>query len=94
MSDSELVTRAREATSQLRDAAREGRIIEFRQRDELVLAIHRALDQVGCVSEPVRDRERVTPEEKDHGAALLPGDPSAAGSGTTDHSTTVVSRDR
>jgi hypothetical protein len=28
----------------LRDAAREGRVIHFRQRDDLVMAIHEALD--------------------------------------------------
>ncbi len=39
-----LVEKARAATTELRDAAREGRVIEFRQRDPLVMAIHRALD--------------------------------------------------
>lgn len=39
-----LIEKAREATSALRDAVREGRRIDFRQRDELVMAIHHALD--------------------------------------------------
>lgn len=39
-----IIDRARQATTALRDAAREGRVIEFRQRDELVIAIHKALD--------------------------------------------------
>jgi hypothetical protein len=39
-----LIAKAREAVTELRDAARVGRIIEFRQRDPLVIAIHRALD--------------------------------------------------
>jgi hypothetical protein len=39
-----LLERAREATGTLRDAAREGRVIDFRQRDPLVMAIHRAFD--------------------------------------------------
>jgi hypothetical protein len=38
------IDRARRATDQLRDAAREGRVIHFRQRDDLVMAIHEALD--------------------------------------------------
>jgi hypothetical protein len=42
----EIVSRAREATTELRDAAREGRIIDYRKRDPLVLAIHRALDRL------------------------------------------------
>lgn len=41
-----LLERAREATGTFRDAAREGRVIEFRQRDPLVIAIHRALDEL------------------------------------------------
>jgi hypothetical protein len=40
------LTQARAAVSTLRDAVREGRVIEFRERDELVIAIHRALDHV------------------------------------------------
>lgn len=39
-----LITRAREATSTLRDAAREGRIIDFRKRDPLVAVIHEVID--------------------------------------------------
>jgi len=35
---------ARDATTELRDAAREGLVIGFRKRDLLVLAIHRAID--------------------------------------------------
>lgn len=42
----ELLARAREAVTTLRDAAREGRVIDFRQRDPLVMAIHRALDEL------------------------------------------------
>jgi hypothetical protein len=41
-----MVARAREAVATFRDAAREGREIGFRQRDPLVVAIHRALDLV------------------------------------------------
>jgi hypothetical protein len=41
-----MILRAREATTQLRDAARQGRVIDFRQRDALVMAIHDALDLV------------------------------------------------
>ena len=37
---------ARAAVEKLRDATREGRVIEFRQRDPLVMAIHDALDLV------------------------------------------------
>jgi len=40
----EIISRARAAVSELRDATREGRILDFRQRDPLVMAIHRALD--------------------------------------------------
>lgn len=40
----EVVDRARHAVGKLRDAVREGRRIDFRQRDPLVLAIHAALD--------------------------------------------------
>lgn len=40
----QLIERARKATSELRDAAREGRVIDFRKRDPLVLDIHHALD--------------------------------------------------
>ena len=40
----QLVERAREAVTVLRDAVRVGAIIPFRQRDPLVLAIHAALD--------------------------------------------------
>lgn len=41
-----LLDRARTATSTLRDAAREGRVIDFRQRDPLVMDIHNALDRL------------------------------------------------
>lgn len=41
-----LIERAKLATNELRDAAREGRVIHFRQRDELVMAIHNALNQL------------------------------------------------
>lgn len=41
-----LLERAREATGTLRDAAREGRVIDFHQRDPLVMAIHKALDRL------------------------------------------------
>ncbi len=51
MSDtrSRLIERAREATRTLRDAVREGRRIDFRERDELVMAIHDALDAHGAL---------------------------------------------
>lgn len=39
-----LVTRARDAVRALRDATREGRTLDFRERDPLVGAIHDALD--------------------------------------------------
>lgn len=42
----ELIVRARVATDVLRDAVREGRVLDFRQRDPLVLAIHNALDEL------------------------------------------------
>lgn len=35
---------ARQATHRLRDAARTGQIIEFRERDPLVMAIHKVID--------------------------------------------------
>ena len=38
-----LTSAARKATGKLRDAARTGTVIEFRQRDPLVIAIHKAL---------------------------------------------------
>jgi hypothetical protein len=41
-----LIEAARQATTELRDAARTGRIIEFRQRDPLVAVIHDALDEL------------------------------------------------
>lgn len=41
-----LLTKARAATDELRDAARLGRFIEFRQRDPLVLVIHQAFDRL------------------------------------------------
>lgn len=43
--DQSLIEHARAATSELRDAAREGRVIDFRRRDPLVLAIHAAIDR-------------------------------------------------
>jgi len=39
-----MTERTRAATTTLRDAAREGRRIDFRERDPLVMAIHDALD--------------------------------------------------
>jgi hypothetical protein len=53
-----LVERAKAATDELRDAAREGRVIGFRQRDPLVMAIHAALD-AGLLA---ASRQPVTPE--------------------------------
>src|SRR6185369_13128783 len=41
-----LIERARAATGELRDAAREGRVIDFRKRDPLVAAIHDAFDEL------------------------------------------------
>lgn len=46
VTNKERVDAARAATTRLRDAARTGRVIDFRERDPLVLAIHRALDLV------------------------------------------------
>ncbi len=40
-----LIERAREAVGRLRDAARTGCVMDFRQRDPLVMTIHEALDQ-------------------------------------------------
>ena len=56
----ELVERARAATGVLRDAVRVGRVVEFRDRDPLVLDIHRALDalkQAGGPCETCRHGE-------------------------------------
>ncbi len=39
-----LILRARAATSTLRDAAREGRVLDHFTRDPLVVTIHNALD--------------------------------------------------
>ena len=41
-----LLEKATAATNELRDAARQGRVIEFRQRDPLVLDIHAAFDEL------------------------------------------------
>lgn len=50
-----LIEQARAAVTELRDAAREGRVIDFRKRDPLVMAIHRALDLVeSATSHPAR----------------------------------------
>jgi hypothetical protein len=53
---------AREAVGTLRDAVREGRRIDFRGCDELVMAIHNALDlvfcadcKVGAATDPLQD---------------------------------------
>jgi len=47
-----LIDNARNATSELRDAAREGREIGFRKRDPLVMAIHNALDKLEALLPP------------------------------------------
>jgi len=49
--------KARDAVTQLRDAVRVGQIIEFRQRDPLVLAIHRALDHLAALLDAARPSE-------------------------------------
>ncbi len=50
-----LIEKARAATTTLRDASRLGTIIEFRQRDPLVMAIHDALDAALRASEGPRE---------------------------------------
>jgi hypothetical protein len=55
----EKIAAAREATGQLRDAARVGRVIHFRERDELVMAIHSALDALDALlADPVAPADR------------------------------------
>lgn len=39
-----LIERARSATTELRDAARDGHVIDYRRRDALVMAIHDVID--------------------------------------------------
>ncbi len=50
-----LLRRARAATDQLRDAAREGRMLHFHQRDPLVMDIHRAFDALERLSSPTKE---------------------------------------
>jgi hypothetical protein len=48
-----IVKAARRAADVFRDAVREGRRIDFRERDPLVMAIHKALDTVAVLRQPV-----------------------------------------
>ena len=55
-----LVQKARDATTALRDAAREGRVMDFRERDPLVMAIHSALDAIERLAQArAEERERI-----------------------------------
>lgn len=58
--------RARNAVDELRDAARLGRVIDFRERDPLVLAIHRVIDAAeSFAARPVAvPAPPVTPEHR------------------------------
>lgn len=47
----QMIEQAREATGTLRDAVRAGRVIDFRERDPLIVAIHRALDLAALTAE-------------------------------------------
>ena len=51
------IARAREAVCELRDAAREGRVIDFRKRDPLVLAIHAIIDHCERMDAATRANE-------------------------------------
>ena len=39
-----IIKEARESVNKLRDSTRVGRIVNFRERDELVIKIHKAID--------------------------------------------------
>ena len=52
-----IIEDARRAVTELRDAAREGRIIEFWQRDPLVMAIHKAIDIAEGKPSPIATKE-------------------------------------
>lgn len=56
-----LVEKAREATELLRDSARTGKALGFRERDPLVMAIHNALD---CVPDALADLTQQAEEIK------------------------------
>lgn len=55
-----LILIARKATDALRDAAREGRVIDYRQRDPLVMAIHNALDALSAAHIRIMELERTS----------------------------------
>jgi hypothetical protein len=58
----EMIRRGREAITTFRDAAREGRIIDFRQRDPLVDVLHRSLDALEQAASQAAEIERLTKE--------------------------------
>lgn len=55
----ERIEAARECIAKLRDSARTGVVIEFRQRDPLVLELHRALDAFALQTRQVEHMREV-----------------------------------
>jgi hypothetical protein len=76
-----LLDDARTATGTLRDAAREGREIGFRQRDPLVMAIHQALDKLEELALPVLPQD--DPLEKNDARVDLQSRSAPTGSTAT-----------